>query len=238
MQDERVKQAKIDAINQGVTRLNEAQKVAIVKTALAFRFGCNWGFLLRKEENFKEKVELLRSDRDNIRGFATKNGFIMMVAEDCLVSIVHTVLPNALDYKFVEEAQARKIRERKLLQNYITRAVKKAEGKQVEADRNGIVYARFALYSLNDTNYITASGVEYSAFKLNITEAVAIMVETAAKEGKKVYAKVDIGEGEPRFMDLRVLAQQLGEQEMYKRLLKQAVILESETGVAVDFAFS
>lgn len=224
-------------IDANVGRLTEVQSLAIVKTASAFRFGCNWGFLLKTEDRFADKVALLQEEKAYIRGFSASNGYILNINEDFLVNVIHTVVPNALDYKFVEEAQERRIRERNLLANYVKRAVTKGEGKQVKPDGKGAVYARIALYSLNDTNYITSRGEEYSAYKLNISEAVNIMIDTASKYGKKVYAKVSQEGYEPTFMDLRVVASQVGEAKLYRKLLQHGFILDSQTGVAIDFAF-
>lgn len=219
-------------IDKNVENLTEIQHLAISKIAKAFRFGCNWGYILRHEDLFAEKLEAIK-ENNTTKGLATTNGAIILADEAWLIESVNSVIP-ALDFNFVTQANERKAKERELFQRYLERATK-GQGRSVERDSMGI-HLRVGLYSTNDTNLINSNGKEYPAFKLNIEEAIYIALDTLSRSGNNLVCVIKPKGSEAKAVYANeYYMQSANPTAFYRDVVRASNIFDTLTGVHFEF---
>lgn len=202
-------------------------RVAVVTCASAFRFGGNWGFINKSRDEYSGFLEVLREERKNARLFRVSNGAVILCDENFLAYNVNKVVPNAIDGKFVDKAKARKQEEYAKFEKFL-KSIVDGKSKYLKQGQ-GYSEITFGIFSINDTNMIRINGVDYPAYKLNLTEAMGLADRLRLKGVHIAVRAVDDSGKETFASPMELMGNSKGQKAVYRGL----EIAESDTGVFI-----
>lgn len=220
-----VEQQISPSLEARINRLSEGEKLAVVMSSYAFRFGGNWSFLSKDNPEFAETLETLKEVKANVSLTQLSNGLLLQCREQFLEKIVTQVLgPDVLGAPFANNMAERKAREYDQLDKFSQRLLS-GEEKSARYDQ-GYAAVTIGIYSVNDTNYIRSDGRDTRAYKVTVAEAVTRIEQAVLRKGKSLYIRVVDGT-KAMFVDSRSLKNSKGLSAIYKGLQ----IASSDTGV-------
>ena len=173
--------------------LCEGGKEAVIQCASAFRFGGNWGWVL-KDSQYTSTLNLLKGVKEHIKLLHVNNGTVILADKDFLAYNVNKVVPNALGERFLDLMVRTANTERYNFVKYLESCLK--------GRKNGIIlkgssaYVTFAIFSTNATNSIKMRGNRYKAFKLGYSAVLDILTQFSQSLGEGVqgyrYSKIEL----------------------------------------------
>ena len=71
----------------------------------AFSIGCNWGFIKRTNETFKDKLAMLKEEQKNILFYKVENGALIECNKAYLMHVLNVLFDgkSPIEYKELEE---------------------------------------------------------------------------------------------------------------------------------------
>lgn len=175
-------EAKIDEV------LSDGSKLAIVLVAHAFRFGGNWAFIRKDDNEFKGKLELLKDEKPHIDAKPLSNGALILMDRGFLTKNVNAVVPGGINKEFVDRANELKLDEQGKYTKFIE-SVLTGKSRFLE-NKNSYYELVMGTYCINDTNLIKVNGVDYPAYKLSLEEMLNELRRLNVKHRRQILIKV------------------------------------------------
>lgn len=161
-----------EAVTRNINKLSDTEKFVVMEIAPQLRFAGNWGFLVKGEDYFETKQELLKTNTEKITIQEVKNGYLFTADDIYLVNTVNELLPGVLNFEYKARAMERKQTDKEMFVKFMQGIIRGKESKFVKVDKRGRRFIIIGLYCTNNVNLIRLNGNEYKAYKLTFLEAM------------------------------------------------------------------
>lgn len=222
-------------VAKNVSKISVGSQKVFMTCLNSFTFGCNWGFLKSTTQDFKQSIEMLKEEKNNITLNKVSNGVIISCSERYLMNILNTIFEGKCPIQYQQLAERRRT-EIGVFQKWLTKLTNSTSGLEYVSRKsvNGkpATIVTFALYGVNDSHAIRVNGIEYPAFKLTVPEALNVMLSKPEFANMLVAVRL-LNSNKSDYIERYVPASQLSNPEAIKAFFKSTIISEANTGLFV-----
>lgn len=220
--------SKLEAIiAKNAHKISDGGQLMFMTCVNSFTVGCNWGFLKKSTSNFRDALETLKTEKQNINFSRVSNGVLVECGVQYLYHVLDVLFEGNCPIKYQQLAERRKD-ELAIIEKWLKRVAKNASTLEY-AKRVGNGYAiDCAIYGVNASHVIRTGGVDYPAFRVNLNELISIL----GTKPEFVNTKIGIATGDKGF-SYAPIAQVYGNPEVQKAVFAASKISDANTGLFV-----
>ena len=216
-------------IERNANKISHGGQIMFMTCVNSFTFGCNWGFIKKDTQAFKDTVEALKEEKQNIHFYRVNNGIMIECNERYLYHVIDTIFEGKCPVNYQQLAERRKS-EPETFAKWM---------KRVRKDITKLPYVKpaklaggyeitCAVCGVNDSHEIRVGGVSYPAFKLSLNEMLTMF------SSNPDFANTHIGVmTESGGFTYAPISQIYGNTEYTKAVYRAATISESNTGLFI-----
>lgn len=214
-------------IEKNANKISYGGQVMFMTCVNSFTFGCNWGFIKKDVQAFKDTIEALKEEKDNIHFYRVSNGVMIECNERYLFHVVNTIFDGNCPINYRQLAERRKS-EPDTFAKWLKR-VRKDYSKlgYVKATPEGYQIT-CAVCGVNDSHEIRVGGVSYPAFKLSLGEMLSMIASDPEFKNVQVGMVNDYGN-----FGFAPITQVFSNLVYTKAVYKAASISEANTGLFI-----
>lgn len=223
-------------VAKNVSKISVGSQKVFMTCLNSFTFGCNWGFLKSTTQDFKQSIEMLKGEKNNITLNKVSNGVIISCSERYLMNILNTIFEGKCPIQYQQLAERRKS-ELGVFQKWLTKLTNSTSGLDYVSRKtvNGrtVNTVTFALYGVNDSHAIRVNGIDYPAFKMTVPEALNVMLSKPEFANMGVAIRT-LNADKSAYVESFITAKQLyGNENAVKAFFNATTISEANTGLFV-----
>lgn len=216
-------------IAKNASKISYGGQVMFMTCVNSFTFGCNWGFVKKNTQDFKDTVEALKEEKQNIHFYRVNNGIMIECNTQYLNHVMNTIFDGKCPINYQQLAERRKTEPEKFAK--WMKSVRKNITKLPYVKQSSIsggYEITCAVCGVNDSHEIRVGGVSYPAFKLSLAEMLMLFSTNPDFANTHIGVQADNGA-----FTFAPISQIYGNAEYTKAVYRAGTISESNTGLFI-----
>lgn len=214
-------------IQKNSHKISQGGQLMFMTCIGAFTVGCNWGFIKKSTETFKDKLALLKQEQKNILFYKVLNGVLIECNTKYLMHVLNILFDGKSPIAYQELAQ-RRSNEPKELERWLKKIIK--DGTKlpyITQSKDGMIID-MALYAVNTSHIIRINQIDYPAYRVNMNEFISMLYQYPELQNTQLITKTD--EGRIVYVPITQL---YNNKQLQLQAYKAAQISEANTGLLI-----